>query len=189
MSKTNDTETYAAALRHPFYGVIGRCIGSGSAVARGPTGEVLIRLRDHLGRHLDTMEGLEKRSCIYSVVEPPKNRSQGNRESSVVPWRLLDDFDPPLTPKAFKKARGKALLALDKDQLYSFLSAEWYVRLCRGITGENPKSILRADNFLDQLLEIRLKEVNDVEELIRLLAAIFGSCLTSAPMEQTSWIA
>ena len=123
------------------------------------------------------MEGLEGKLCAYVIGGHPFRHLNGkvDWDRSVVQWRLLDDFEPPLKPKTYKKKRGKALLALDEKRLHSVLSAEWYFLLWRDKTGGDPKSILQADDFLDQLLQIRLKEASSTEELIRLLAAICGS--------------
>ena len=124
------------------------------------------------------MEGLEGRPCAYIVGGHPFRHSEGKTgwDCSVVEWLLLDDDDdPPLTPQKYKKEREEALLAIDKERLHSVLSAEWYVRLWRHKAGGDPKAILRADKFLDELLEMRLASANGTEELIRLLAAICGS--------------
>jgi superfamily II DNA helicase RecQ/superfamily I DNA/RNA helicase len=160
-------------LRYPLCGVISRCTDRGF----GFVGDEFIHLRDHSGRSLDTMEGLEGKLCVYVIGGHPLRCKLGkdNWENSVVQWRLLDDVDPALTPNTYKRARGDELLALDKGHLYDFLSIDWYVRLWRSKTSEDPKSSLQLDKFLDRLLQVRLKEANSAEELIRLLAAICSS--------------
>jgi superfamily II DNA helicase RecQ/superfamily I DNA/RNA helicase len=170
----DELNRHEALLRYPYCGVISRCSNQGFGFVSGPAGEEFIHLRDHSGRRLDSMEGFEGKSCAYVVGGHPFRYSQSKRgwENSVVQWRLLDDVEPPLTIRTYKKAREKALLVLDKERLYTFLSAEWYARLWQNKTGENPKAVVRPDEFLDQLLRKRLKEANGAEELIRLLAAI-----------------
>ena len=116
-----DTEIHTAFLRYPFCGEISRCTDRGFGFVIGSTGEEFIHLRDHSGRHLDTMEGLEGRPCAYIVGGHPFGHSEGKSgwDRSVVQWRILDDVAPPFTPQTYKEKRVEALLALDMERLYS----------------------------------------------------------------------
>ena len=103
-----DIDIHTAFLRYPFCGEISRCTDRGFGFVSGSAGEEFIHLRDHSGRRLDTMEGLEGRPCAYIVGGHPFRHSEGKTgwDCSVVEWLLLDDDDdPPLTPQKYKKER------------------------------------------------------------------------------------
>jgi len=166
-----------ALLTYPYFGQISQCTDRGFGFIKGPEGEEWIHFRDHAGRRLNTMEGLEGKPCAFVIGGHPFRHSQGkmNWSRSVVQWLLLDDADPSLTPQTYEKERRKALLALDKGRLHSVLSAKWYLQLWKKSTGGKPKAVLMADPSLNGTLKESLASCNGIEELMRLLAAICSS--------------
>lgn len=164
-------------LRYPYLGEVCRATDRGFGFISTPTREEFIHLRDHSGRRLDTMEGLEGKLCAYVIGGHPFRYSERKQgwDRTVVEWRLLDEVDFPEAAEDYKERRSKALSALDKGRLDSVLSAKWYVELWRKKTGREPQAVLSADPLLDSSLCQRLSGADDAEELVHLLASICES--------------
>ena len=118
-------------LRYPYLGEVCRATSRGFGFINTHTGVEFIHLRDHSGRKLDTMVGLDDKPCAYVIGGHPfrYSKKKSGWDRAVVEWQLLDDIDIPALPEAYKEARGNALSDLDKERLHSVLSAEWYDRL------------------------------------------------------------
>ena len=170
-------ETETVLLRYPQVGRILRTTDRGFGFVSTPTGEQFIHLREHSGRRLETMEGLDGKSCAYVIGGHPFRHSEGKPDwnRAVVEWRLLDEVDCPETAEGHVARRSEALAALTDEELRSVLSAEWYVELWRRKTRGVPQAILRADSLLDLSLSQRLAGAADVQELVNLLASILES--------------
>ncbi len=164
-------------LRYPCFGKIVRSTDRGFGFIGIPDGEDFIHLRDHVGRKFDTMEGLEGKPCAY-VIGGHAFKYSNDKDGwakSVVEWQLLDDIKIAKSISSYKLARKNALDALDNANLKFFLSADWYVQLWRQKTKGRPKSVLQADSLLDNIIRKRLAEVDNIEELVHLLASICES--------------
>ena len=164
-------------LRYPCFGEVSRTTDRGFGFISTPAGEKFIHLRDHSGRKLETMEGLEDKLCAYVIGGHPFRYSEQKQgwDESIVKWMLLDDSDLPTSPEGYKEARSDALSSLNKGRLHSVLSADWYVQMWRNKIGSGPKAILHPDSLLDKLLYSFLSHSMDIEEVIHLLAAICRS--------------
>jgi hypothetical protein len=106
---------------YPFFGRISRCPDRDYGFLIGPTGEEWVHIRDHVGRHLTSMEGLERQPCAFVIGGNPFQHSMHKHKSGwdakIVQWRILDDTDPPLSPQTYMEERARGLLTLDNKQL------------------------------------------------------------------------
>lgn len=166
-----------ALLRYPDAGEILRVTDRGFGFVSTRTGEEFIHLRDHSGRRLETMEGLQGKLCAYAIGGHPFRYSDKRQgwDRTVVEWRLLDEVESLRTADDYRERRSEGLAALDKGQLRSVLSAQWYVERWRKKTGQKPQAILRADRLLDSVLRERLAGATDAGELVDLLASTCAS--------------
>lgn len=171
------SETEGVLLRYPDVGEILRVTDRGFGFVSTPTGEEFIHLRDHSGRRLETMEGLQGKLCAYAIGGHPFRYSDKRQgwDRTVVEWRLLDEVESLQSGEGYRERRSDVLAALDKEQLSAVLSADWYVERWRRKTGWEPQAILRPDSLLDSNLCQRLSDAADAEELVALLAAICES--------------
>jgi len=163
--------------RYPDMGEILRVTDRGFGFVSTPKGEEFIHLRDHSGRRLETMEGLQGKLCAYAIGGHPFRYSDKRQgwDRTVVEWRLLDEVESLQTTEDYRQRRSEVLAALDKERLTAVLSANWYVERWRRKTGWEPQAILQPDSLLDSNLCQRLALAADAEDLVELLASICGS--------------
>lgn len=164
-------------LRYPEVGEILRVTDRGFGFVSTPKGEEFIHLRDHSGRRLETMEGLQGKLCAYAIGGHPFRYSDKRQgwDRTVVEWRLLDELESLPTAEDYRQKRSEGLAALDKERLSAVLTAEWYIERWRKKTGLEPQAILQADGLLDGILSQRLSDAADAQELVELLASILES--------------
>ena len=165
-----------ALLQHPYCGQIKECTNRGFGFLTGPTGEEMIHVRDHAGRTLNTMEGLEGQYCSFVIGGHPFRYLQGRHgwNNTIVQWLLLDEIESAPEPASYSKEWSSKVLLLDKRKLFSFLAAKWYVALWKR-TGNAPRAPIKAGDQLLTVLNTLLASSDGLEELLRLLSAICKS--------------
>lgn len=174
-----------ALLRYPGIGILNQVNARGYGYIKTKSGnKFFCHINDHAGRRLETMLDLSGRQCMYVVGGHPRryieNKNGWNR--CVVKWRLIEDLDIT-SASSHGQARGRAFDSINADTLNVQLQADWYVQAWQSITGHMPMATLRPDSLLEACARYHLKESDNIEKVIKILA-----CLVRSPWYATSQI-
>ena len=172
----------ALLIRYPFAGVLEASVFPDYAKVINPIlSGIIANINTYCIKErrpeLMPMEKLVGKPIAFSLGGSAfrYNKKKTNWNSSIVEWILLDDIREGLTPENYQSARTEELLAINNQQFFCELTANWYFELWDKFGHEKPIAKLRSDSLLDNKLKALLSTSTCLEQLVWSLDKIFSS--------------